>query len=376
MNATRNVTIPYERQSEPETGRMCGSACLSMVYRSLGKEIPQMQIWPSIAKPNRAGNLASTTHLMAQDALTRGFSAMAIQVRYPLQALRICRHNGIRAILNHRLRQDAPTGHYSVLVDLDDKNVILHDPYYGSARNVSHADLLQLWQRRFSSSEIVGNILIGVAAQPPEIADCPLCRTPIPPTAQCPKCAQQVLLQPGALLGCINTACAGRMWNYICCPACDYTWTFTVQSPGGQAGPSVSSPASDPQTTEQVDQDPWDLRPLFSQLDQFCKHILGLPGAANHPEIKEQLDFIAMNREKLILAGAEERAHLKTHEERMAVMSRVAKEKEDAHRRTMEELNKPLPPLDGNALGNEFLNNLGLARICHASQEIGALDAS
>jgi hypothetical protein len=46
-----------------------------MVYRSYGKEVPQTQIWPSIAKPNRAGSLASTTHLMARDALTRCFSA-------------------------------------------------------------------------------------------------------------------------------------------------------------------------------------------------------------------------------------------------------------------------------------------------------------
>jgi hypothetical protein len=40
----------------------------------------------------------------------------------------------------------------------------------------------------------------------------------------------------------------------------------------------------------------------------------------------------------------------------------AAREKEDAHRRTMEDLNKPLPPLDGNTLGRELLNNLGLTR--------------
>ena len=360
MNATQNVTIPYQRQSEPETGRTCGAACLSMVYRSLGKEVAQTQIWPSIAKPNRAGNPASTTHLMARDALARGFSAIAIQVRHPLQALRICHHSGIRAILNHRLKEDAPAGHYSVMVDLDDKNVVLHDPYYGPARNVPHVDLLELWQRRFSSSEIVGNVLIGIAARPSSIAACQRCQTPIPSTAQCPKCAQQILLQPSALLGCMNTACAGRMWNYICCPACDYTWTFTLEPPVGHSQPGVQNPAYNPQAVEHAERDPWDLTPLFTQLDKFCNHILSLPGAANHPEIKEQLDFIAANRQKLILAKAEERANLKAHEERMAAMSQAAKEKEDAHRQKMEELNKSLPPLDGNALGRALLKNLGL----------------
>jgi hypothetical protein len=331
-----------------------------MVYRSFGKEVPQTQIWPSITKPNRAGNPASTTHLIARDALTRGFSAIAIQVRHPLHALRICRHSGIRAILNHRLKQDAATGHYSVMVDLDDKNVVLHDPYYGPARNVPHAELLELWQRRFSSSEIVGNMLIGITAQPSSIAACQLCQTPIPSTAQCPKCAQQVLLQPSVLLGCMNTACAGRMWNYICCPACDCTWTFTLQPPLGDSQPSVSNRASKSKAAEQAQRDPWDLTPLFTQLDQFCNHILSLPGAPNHPEIKQQLDLIAVNREKLILAKAEERANLKAHEERMAAMSQAAKKKEDAHQQTMEELNKSLPPLDGNALGRALLKNLGL----------------
>lgn len=360
MNVTQNITIPYERQSEPETGRTCGAACLSMVYRSLGEEVPQTQIWPSIAKPNRSGSLSSTTHLMTRDALARGFSAIAIQVRHPLQALRICRQSGVRAILNHRLRQDTPTGHYSVMVDLDEKNVVLHDPYYGPVRNVPHAELLELWQRRFSGSEIVGNMLIGVASQPASIAVCQLCQTPIPSTAQCPQCAQQVFLRPSALLGCMNTECAGRMWNYICCPGCDYTWTLTIRPPVGHSQPSTSNPASRSKTAEQAQRDPWDLTPLFAQLDQFCNHILSLPGAANHPEIKEQLDFIAANRQKLILAKAEERANLKAHEERMAAMSQAAKEKEDAHRRTMEELNKPLAPLDGNVLGRALLKNLGL----------------
>jgi Papain-like cysteine protease AvrRpt2 len=367
MNATQNVTIPYERQSEPETGRTCGAACLSMVYRSFGEEVPQTQIWPSIAKANRAGNPASTTHLMARDALTRGFSAIAIQIRHPLQALRICLNSGIRSILNHRLKEDAPTGHYSVMVDIDDKNVVLHDPYYGPARKVPHAELLGLWQRRFSSSEIVGNMLIGVAAQPSSIAGCQLCQTPIPSTAQCPKCAQKVLLQPSALLGCMNTACAGRMWNYICCPACDYTWTFTLQPPVGHSPHGVSDPAYDPKAVEHAERDPWDLTPLFTQLDKFCNHILSLPGAADHPAIKNQLDFIAANKEKLALATAEERANLKAHEDRMVAMAQAAREEADAHRQTLEELNKRLPQLDGDVLGHALLKALGFDSLNRAS---------
>ncbi|HEY3839596.1 MAG TPA: C39 family peptidase, partial [Bryobacteraceae bacterium] len=65
------VVIPYEKQSDPQVNRGCGAACLSMVYRSFGKEVPQAEIWPAIAKKNRFGSIASTSHLMAQDANKR-----------------------------------------------------------------------------------------------------------------------------------------------------------------------------------------------------------------------------------------------------------------------------------------------------------------
>src|ERR1035441_340400 len=139
------AAIPYEKQLDSQTGRTCGAACLSMVYRSLGKAVPQTEIWPAIAKQTASGSLASMTHLMAQDAVNRGFRAVAIQARHPLQVLRLCREWGIRAIVNHHLKLDAPAGHYSVLVDLDDKGVVLHDPFYGPSRRLPHAELLELW---------------------------------------------------------------------------------------------------------------------------------------------------------------------------------------------------------------------------------------
>jgi len=133
---------------------------------------------------------------MARDALSRGFSAVAVQARHPLQVLRLCRDAGIRAILNHRLKRETPTGHYSVLVDIDDKNVVLHDPLNGPSRHLSHAELLELWQPHFSNSEIAGNGLIGVATRPPAISGCRLCHTPIPSSVECPKCKQPVSLEP------------------------------------------------------------------------------------------------------------------------------------------------------------------------------------
>jgi hypothetical protein len=372
MSPVEAITIPYERQSDPQTNRTCGAACLSMVYRSLGKEVTEAQIWPAIGKQNRFGSFASTTHLMAQDALNRGFAAVAIQARHPLQALKLCRDSRIRAILNHRLKDDRTTGHYTVLVDIDERNVVLHDPLYGPSRRLQHAELLALWQRRFSGSEIVGNVLIGIsAAQPPARSECHLCHTPIPSSVQCPMCNKPVRLEPTFVLGCMNSACARRMWNYLCCPACDYTWTFSLQPPPASVATPGSSneriapgvfhaPSPEAKTAAASQENPLNLDRLFGALDKFCNHILSLPAAANHPEIKQQLDFIAASREKLTLAVTEQFAHAQARQEQLANLARAAKQKEEAHRKRMEELNRPSPHLDGDALGRALLKNLGL----------------
>jgi ABC-type bacteriocin/lantibiotic exporter with double-glycine peptidase domain len=183
------AAIPYEKQSDPLNSRTCGAACLAMAYRSLGREVPQAEIWPAIGKVNRFGSLASTTYLMAQDALKRGFTAVAIQTRHPLQVLRLCRDSGIRAVLNHRPRKDSPAGHYSLLVDIDDKNVVLHDPSSGPSRSFSHDEMLELWQPRFPNSEIAGYMMIAIApASATSIAACEFCHTVMPAKVECPQC--------------------------------------------------------------------------------------------------------------------------------------------------------------------------------------------
>jgi predicted double-glycine peptidase len=362
MNAIAATAIPYEKQSDQQTNRACGAACLSMVYRSYGKDISQAQIWQAIAKPNRFGSLSSTTHLMAGDALNRGFGAVAIQARHPLQALRICQQSDIRVILNHRLKHDVATGHYSVLVGIDDKNVVLHDPFYGPSRRLSHAELLELWQPRFPSCEIVGNALIGVLTPSPPIPACQLCCTPFPSNVECPKCKKPVGLQPIALLGCMSGDCMARMWNYICCPSCDYTWTFSLHPPqaSARAGTPDASRASKPVIQVGASSAPaLDVNKLFGEVDKFCAHILGIPGAANHPEIKKQLDHITASKEKFKLAYAEQLAHGTMLKEHFAAIAKKAKEQKEATRKRIEELNTPSPPLDGNALGHALLKNLG-----------------
>ena len=348
------VVIPYEKQDDPQVNRGCGAACLSMVYKSFGKEVPQAEIWPLIAKKNRFGSVASTTHLMALHAINQGFSAIVIQARHPLQVLRICREAGIRAILNQRPRADVATGHYTVLVDLDDKTVVVHDPAAGPSRRMSHAELMQLWQPQSSASEITGNVVIGIAADPATIPACEFCHTAMPAKVDCPKCGKAVSLSPAAALGCIRDGCIARMWNFVACPSCDFMWSFNEA--GTSTGDLPRAAAANEGSPLPA---PPDLDKAFAQLDQFCAHMLSLPGAENHPDLKAQVDFIQGNKDKVRLAQAGELMGIKARLDRLAAANEESKKTVEADRKRREELNAPPPPLDGNALGQALLKNLG-----------------
>jgi hypothetical protein len=345
--------IPYEKQSEELTGRACGAACLSMAYRSLGKEVAQAEIWPVIAKANRFGQISSTTYLMAEDALKRGFSAVAIQARHPLQALRLAKAAGIRAILNHRVRSDSVAGHYTVLVDIDAKEVVVHDPLFGAARRLSHAELMELWLPQVPNSEIAGGVLIAIGAtgQPAQPA-CEFCRTPMLASVDCPRCSKPVGLEPGAVLGCIKDGCIARMWNWICCPTCDYVFTLKA---GAAAGAPIEA---QPSTGTAVPVPAIDLAKLFAEIDKFTSHVLSIPAAANDPNLKQKLEFVAASKEQIKAAHAEDLARRGAVFGQLAAFEEKNKQQREEQLKKIED-RKNAPPLDGDALSDAMLKNLG-----------------
>lgn len=346
-------TIPYEKQSEPLLHRGCGAACLAMVYRSLGKEVPQAEIWPLIAKQNRFGSIASTTHLMALHALSQDFQAIVIQARHPLQVLRLCREGGIRAILNLRLQADAYAGHYAVLVDIDDTHVVIHDPLLGPARRLSHSELLSLWHSQVPNSEILGNVVIGIAASKAALPPCEYCHTRTPDKVDCPRCGKGVTLHPALLMGCIRDGCIARMWNYLCCPSCDYVWSFN------EAGISSSISPASPAAVEVPVLEPQNFEEIFAELDKFTSYVRNIPGADANPELQTHLAFIESSKENLKLAQAESLGYQKIRKDQITTLGKESEKRQEAHRKKVEELKTPPPALDGNALGQALLKNLG-----------------
>jgi hypothetical protein len=212
--------IPFEPQADSPGNRLCGAASLCMVYRSLGIECAQQEIWEKVARPERGGRRART-YLLAADALERGLAALVVQARQPWAILERCVARGVRLILNQRIQLDSPAGHYTVLVSINETEAILHDPATGPNQTVSREDLLKLWEANWGRCEIVGEVLVAVAQKPAECVACAECGTMPPPHVECPRCRKQVVLEPSAALGCVVLNCPQRLWKYLYCPSCD-----------------------------------------------------------------------------------------------------------------------------------------------------------
>jgi hypothetical protein len=318
MSTDNQFSIPYERQNHAEGTRQCGAACLSMVYRSFDKVVPQLEIWRAIARVDRFGGMGARTHLMAQDALGRGFQAMAVQTSQPITALRKCCDSGVRVILNHSLEAGKPAGHYSVLLSVDEKNVYVHDPQAGPSREISHADLLRLWAPQGPESEIAGYVMIAIGAP----GEHPALKT------ACPRCKAPVLVPPDEVRACINI-----------CPSCDYTWPCDAKAEGlaNQFG----------------------LEKAFSAMDQFSSFVRSLPGVEEHSEIRKHLQIFEQQKEKILSAVQAFEKDQALGKQQMAAMEKSAKEAREAHERKLAELKAPMEPLDGRALGVALLKSLG-----------------
>ena len=86
--------------------------------------------------------------------------------------------------------------------------------------------------------------------------------------------------------------------------------------------------------------EPLNFDKVFAALDNFCSHILSIPGAANHKDLKTQVDFLQGMKDKIKLAQVEELNHFKARQGQLTELAQGAQQKEEAHRKQLEELNR------------------------------------
>jgi len=159
------MTFHYERQIPSPTERRCGAAALCMVLQDFGVNVSQERIWDAIKTPvpSKPGEFRTETYRLAAFAREHGVDAIVGRFREPFAFLeQLCCEQGYRLILNHRLRADSPLGHFTVFVKTEKtaegQMIILHDPQKGPNRQISQAELAELWKPMGQNSEISGNV--------------------------------------------------------------------------------------------------------------------------------------------------------------------------------------------------------------------------
>jgi hypothetical protein len=217
------MAIPYEKQFVSGVDRTCGAAALQMVYSSYSLPSSQTEIWNNVSLDDGKGKRYTQTYRLCAYSLQRGFSAVILRALDPIELLRKCKLLSIRAILNHRLRTDSQLGHYTVLVDVSNSTVTIHDPENGPSLVVPVTALTTLWQKTMNPAcEISGNILLALSMADTKNYLCSKCEASVPDSVTCLSCRKSFPLQPTQVLGCIRNECEERTWSEIICPFCDH----------------------------------------------------------------------------------------------------------------------------------------------------------
>lgn len=276
--------IPYEEQrSDPPEDQRCGAASLHMIYQALGLSESQDEIWERIAWHDRRGGRCARTYTLAGDAIHHGFDAVVIQFRSdPWKTIQACRAAGIHLILNHRMEQGRLGGHFSVAVEVRDKEIILHDPAKGPLRRIERIEFQTLWQPAMGGSRVPGRVLVAIAPpdcsavattessagtwarrpeQPnepevgsavegvalatsgdggdtasPALPRCEECQVEQPIQRKCRSCHRVMPLRPLVPFGCLNHRCGRRMWLQVFCPLCDAPHLELIKVPLPNSG--------------------------------------------------------------------------------------------------------------------------------------------
>jgi hypothetical protein len=205
---------------------MCGAASLGMIYLAFGISRSQRTIWKKYRVPAGGGKEKIKTYRLCSDALEHGLHAIIIRAKDPLHVLNLFKNDdSIGMILNYRANRDDPIrGHFSVVTDITETDVILQDPSLGQETHIAKSDLIELLNKSTDARcEISGNVMMAISNIPSSKTECSTCGVKIPSTTKCqnPKCNKEIPLQPPAVLGCVDESCPERTWQHIICPHCD-----------------------------------------------------------------------------------------------------------------------------------------------------------
>jgi len=212
----RGTDFPHEFQETPYS---CGAATFTMAYRSLGHDILQKDVLKKVTV-TRTGGPTCIVWLEILDSLSRGFDTLYLRAVNPLEMIKSCLKNNVRAITHERAYLLSVVGHSTLIVGIDEEHVYQHCPSLGPNQATKHNHLLELMASVGNMPSSWGNRITLISNPISEKYTCQVCGKEIPEFVTCPHCNKIIRLAPAAPLGCFEELCIGRAWMDITCPWC------------------------------------------------------------------------------------------------------------------------------------------------------------
>lgn len=232
----------------------CGAAALAMVLGRYGVMQSPEKISVELSTIGPNGMPRIRTHRLADYARNLGLSAMVTRLEEPWKALVRSAEADFGVIINHRIDRLKPTGHFSVLAQLDQEagQAVLNDPQNGPNLKKSREELLELWSPNFQGSQIAGFVAVVIAERPLGgvsglCAHCNDSQANQNPKV-CKGCFKVIEPLPGHVLGCLSGDCLNRLWMKIFCPTCDRVWVPDPIIRKKMAIPEIKSMVEKPET--------------------------------------------------------------------------------------------------------------------------------
>ena len=131
------LTIPYFQQ---EKDYWCGPASLQMAFAFFGKSASQTELVAAAGTTEEKGTDNDKLVKVAQAA---GFRVSTKELA-ALEDIQSYLTQNIPVIVNF-IEPTDEEGHYAVVVDINDKDIILNDPWNGPNFSIPKADFVNRW---------------------------------------------------------------------------------------------------------------------------------------------------------------------------------------------------------------------------------------
>jgi ABC-type bacteriocin/lantibiotic exporter with double-glycine peptidase domain len=116
------LSVPFIRQQNDHT---CGPTALQMVLQFYGRDIPDAMLCAMASTTEKSGT--------ARKGMVRAFTLLGFKTHShhdaTLDEVKYFIEQGIPVIVNYRDFEEN-TGHYGVIVGLENGKVFIHDPYH------------------------------------------------------------------------------------------------------------------------------------------------------------------------------------------------------------------------------------------------------